>query len=55
MICVAVMYPNAADVKFDIDYYRDQHLPLVPGAAFISRFQRDSGLVPIPSSRVTQA
>jgi uncharacterized protein (TIGR02118 family) len=29
MICVAVMYPNATDVKFDIDYYRDQHLTLV--------------------------
>lgn len=29
MICIAVMYPNAADVRFDIDYYRDQHLPLV--------------------------
>lgn len=29
MICVAVIYPNAAGVKFDINYYRYQHLPLV--------------------------
>ena len=29
MIKVSVMYPNAAEVKFDIDYYCDTHMPLV--------------------------
>lgn len=31
MIKVSVMYPNADDVSFDIDYYCDTHLPLVSG------------------------
>ena len=25
--CVTVLYPNSDDVRFDFDYYRDQHLP----------------------------
>lgn len=29
MIKVSVMYPNSADVTFDIDYYCNTHLPLV--------------------------
>ncbi|MEH6442770.1 MAG: EthD family reductase [Oceanospirillaceae bacterium] len=31
MIKVSVMYPNSADVTFDIDYYCNTHLPLVGG------------------------
>ncbi|MEG3766692.1 EthD family reductase [Alteromonas sp. 14N.309.X.WAT.G.H12] len=29
MIKVSVMYPNATDVKFDIDYYCNTHLSIV--------------------------
>jgi uncharacterized protein (TIGR02118 family) len=29
MIKISVMYPNAPGVRFDHDYYRDQHMPLV--------------------------
>lgn len=29
MIKVSVMYPHASDVRFDHDYYRDQHMPMV--------------------------
>ena len=29
MIKVSVMYPNKPGVRFDHDYYRDRHLPLI--------------------------
>jgi uncharacterized protein (TIGR02118 family) len=29
MIKVSVMYPNSPKVRFDHDYYRDKHLPLI--------------------------
>lgn len=29
MIKVSVMYPNTPNARFDHDYYRDQHLPLL--------------------------
>ena len=29
MIKVSVMYPNAPGARFDHDYYRDKHMPLV--------------------------
>ena len=29
MIKVSVMYPNTAGARFNHDYYRDQHMPLV--------------------------
>ncbi len=29
MIKVSVMYPNKPGVRFDHDYYRDKHLPMV--------------------------
>lgn len=29
MIKVSVMYPNSPGARFDHDYYRDRHLPLV--------------------------
>ena len=29
MIKVSVMYPNRPGVRFDHDYYREQHLPLI--------------------------
>lgn len=29
MIKVSVMYPNTPDARFDHDYYRDKHMPLV--------------------------
>jgi uncharacterized protein (TIGR02118 family) len=29
MIVVSVMYPASAGAKFDLDYYREKHIPLV--------------------------
>ena len=29
MIVVSVMYPATAGAKFDMDYYREKHMPLV--------------------------
>lgn len=29
MIKVSVMYPSATDARFDHEYYRDKHMPLV--------------------------
>ncbi|WP_151672936.1 EthD family reductase [Patiriisocius marinus] len=29
MIKVSVMYPNSDNVKFDTDYYKNKHLPMV--------------------------
>lgn len=29
MIKVSIMYPTTPEARFDHDYYRDQHLPLV--------------------------
>jgi uncharacterized protein (TIGR02118 family) len=29
MIKVSVMYPNAPEARFDHDYYRDRHMPMV--------------------------
>jgi uncharacterized protein (TIGR02118 family) len=29
MIKVSVMYPNAPGARFDHDYYRDKHMPMV--------------------------
>ena len=29
MIKISVMYPNTPGVRFDHDYYRDKHMPLV--------------------------
>jgi uncharacterized protein (TIGR02118 family) len=27
--CITVLYPNRPDVKFDFDYYRSKHIPLI--------------------------
>jgi len=32
MIKVSVMYPNGKDVKFDADYYKNSHLPMISKA-----------------------
>lgn len=29
MIKVSVIYPNASDAEFDVDYYCNQHIPMV--------------------------
>ena len=46
MIKVSVMYPNRQAVRFDHDYYRDKHLPLIKrrmGAA-LRYYTIDKGL-----------
>ena len=46
MIHVTVLYPHAADVRFDHDYYRDRHLPMVAeklGPA-LKRYAIDRGI-----------
>jgi uncharacterized protein (TIGR02118 family) len=32
MIKVSVMYPNGPETKFDIDYYKNSHLPMIAKA-----------------------
>jgi uncharacterized protein (TIGR02118 family) len=32
MIKVSVMYPNGLETKFDIDYYKNSHLPMIAKA-----------------------
>lgn len=29
--CMTILYPNAPDVTFDFDYYREHHLPMITG------------------------
>ncbi|HLA31559.1 MAG TPA: EthD family reductase [Pseudomonas sp.] len=29
MYCVTVLYPNAPDARFDFDYYRNRHIPMM--------------------------
>jgi len=46
MIKVSVMYPNTPGARFDHDYYRDKHMPLLQqrlGAA-CRRYTIDKGL-----------
>jgi uncharacterized protein (TIGR02118 family) len=46
MIKVSIMYPNSPAVRFDHDYYRDHHLPLIQrrmGAA-LKYYTIDRGL-----------
>ena len=46
MIKVSVMYPNSPGTRFDHDYYRDNHLPLIKrrmGAA-LKYYTIDKGL-----------
>ena len=46
MIKVSVIYPNRPGVRFDHDYYRDKHLPLIKtrmGAA-LKYYTIDKGL-----------
>jgi uncharacterized protein (TIGR02118 family) len=47
MIKVSVMYPNGPGVRFDHDYYRDKHMPLIKrrmGAA-LKYYTVDKGLM----------
>jgi uncharacterized protein (TIGR02118 family) len=46
MIKVSVMYPHRPDVKFDHDYYRNKHLPLIKSrmGAGLSYYSIDKGL-----------
>jgi uncharacterized protein (TIGR02118 family) len=46
MIKVSVMYPHAPDVRFDHDYYRDQHMPMVKRLMgdHLQRYTIDKGL-----------
>jgi hypothetical protein len=41
MVIVSVMYPASAGAKFDMDYYRKTHIPLV-GARWNDRGLRDA-------------
>lgn len=46
MIKVSVMYPNSPGVRFDHDYYRDKHLPLIKNrmGAALNYYTIDKGL-----------
>jgi len=46
MIKVSVMYPHTAGARFDHDYYRDKHLPLIKSrmGAGLKYYAIDKGL-----------
>jgi uncharacterized protein (TIGR02118 family) len=46
MIKVSVIYPNSPGVRFDHDYYRDKHLPLIESrmGAGLKYYTIDKGL-----------
>jgi uncharacterized protein (TIGR02118 family) len=46
MIKVSIMYPTNAGARFDHDYYRDQHLPLIQSrmGAGLKYYAIDRGL-----------
>jgi uncharacterized protein (TIGR02118 family) len=46
MIKVSVLYPNSPGVRFDHDYYRDKHLPLIKSrmGAGLMYYTIDKGL-----------
>src|SRR5882672_9561163 len=46
MIKVSVMYPNTPGTRFDHDYYRDKHLPLIKSrmGAALKYYAIDKGL-----------
>ena len=46
MIKVSVMYPNSPEARFDHDYYRDKHLPLIKSrmGAALRYYTIDKGL-----------
>jgi uncharacterized protein (TIGR02118 family) len=46
MIKVSVMYPNTPGAKFNHDYYRDQHMPMVQAkmGAALKSYTVDKGL-----------
>jgi len=46
MIKVSVMYPNKSGVRFDHDYYRNKHLPLIASkmGAALKYYTIDKGL-----------
>jgi uncharacterized protein (TIGR02118 family) len=47
MIKISVIYPNRTDVRFDHDYYRTKHLPLIKSrmGAGLKYYAIDKGLV----------
>lgn len=46
MVKVSVMYPSSSGVRFDHDYYRDKHLPLIKSrmGAALKYYAIDKGL-----------
>ena len=46
MIKVSVMYPSTAGSRFDHDYYRDKHMPMVQSlmGEACTRYEVDKGL-----------
>jgi uncharacterized protein (TIGR02118 family) len=44
--CLTIVYPNGKDVRWDVDYYRTHHMPLIMklyGSAAIKRFELRKG------------
>ena len=45
--CLTILYPNSADVRWDVDYYRKGHMPLIMrlyGKDAIKRFELRKGV-----------
>lgn len=52
MIKLSIMYRNEPGIRFDLDYYRDKHLPMIQsrlGKALVS-YTLDKGLMAIPDT-----
>ena len=46
MVKISVMYPNTPGSRFDHDYYRDSHLPMIKGrlGEHLKRYTIDKGI-----------
>jgi uncharacterized protein (TIGR02118 family) len=56
MYCLSVIYPNGADAGFDVDYYRETHMPLVEdclGPGGMIRFELAHGQAGWPPTTTT--
>ena len=47
MKCLTILYPNTADVKFNFDYYKNHHLPLIMSlfGSLIKRIELRKGIM----------
>ena len=54
MIKVSIIYPNGPEARFDHDYYRNQHLPLIQRRMGAAQHRRAGSVTTIPRSTCQQ-